>query len=131
MARLDVTDILLDPDFIDALVCERIVQSVGDDGIAVNTATEAPVFGCVTNADGDRLQRTPAGERVASTILVHTKSRLRAGNDGYTADILRFEENRYTVMQVSGYSHFGRGFVAATCELIPLSGGPAPADDLS
>lgn len=131
MARLDVTDILLDPDFIDALVCERIVQSIGNDGIAVNTPSEIPIFGCVTNADGDRLERTPTGERVPSTIVVHTKFRLRAGSDGFTADVIVFDGDRHTVTQVSKYSHFGRGFVAATCELIPLSGGQEPAEDLN
>lgn len=131
MARIDVTDILLDPDFIDRLVCERIVQTVGNDGIASNTPTEVKFFGCVTNADGDRLERAPDGERVASTIVVHSKFRLRAGKDGFSADIVRFGENRYTTVKLADYSHFGRGFVAATCDLIPVSGGAEPAEDLN
>ena len=123
MAFLDVTDIVLDPDFVDRLVCERIEQIVSDGGIAVNTPTEVPFFGCVTINTGDTLERMPTGERVKGAITVHTKFRLIAGVDEHTADVLQWKGRRFTVAGVDDYSHFGRGFVAATCDLIPLSGG--------
>jgi hypothetical protein len=131
MARTDVTDALLDPDYIDRLICERIVQTVGNDGIARNTPTEVPIYGSVqTNADAV-LDRTPTGERVRGAIIVHTKFRLIAGDDEHTADILTFKGRRFTVAEVADWSHFGRGFVAATCDLLPLSGGTYDPNDLS
>jgi hypothetical protein len=131
MARTDVTDALLDPDYIDRLICVRSAQTIGDDGIAANTLTEIPIFGCVTNNTGDILQRAATGERVKGAITVHTRFRLVAGEDEFTADTLRFKGRRFTVAQVSDNSHFGRGFVSATCDLLPLSGGTYDPDDLS
>lgn len=131
MARTDVTDALFDPDFVDRLICERIVQTVGDDGIARNTPTEVPVYGCVTINSDAVLERTPTGERVKGAITVHTKFRLIAGDDEHTADNLRWKGRRYTVADVADNSHFGRGFCAAGCDLLPLSGGTRDDNDLS
>ena len=131
MARTDVTDALLDPDFVDRLICERIVQTVGDDGIARNTVTEVPIYGSVQPNTDAVLDRTPTGERVKGAITVHTKFRLIAGDDKHTADVLRWKGRRHIVADVDDNSHFGRGFCAATCDLLPLSGGTRDSNDLS
>lgn len=129
MARTDVSDALLDPDFVDRLVCERLVQTIGNDGIAVNTPTEVPIFGCVTG--GETLERTATGERIKGAITVHTKFRLIAGEDELTADVLLWKGRRFVVADVADYSHFGGGLSAATCDLLPLSGGTRDPNDLS
>lgn len=116
MALLDVTDVLLDPDFADSLVCERITTTVGDDGIASEDKTEKRFAGVVTNESGDKLRRLAQGERVEGNIIVHARFRLQEG------DIVRWLGRRFTVTNVLDWSHFGRGFVAARCDLIPLSG---------
>lgn len=123
MALLDVTDILLDPDFMNTgLVCERIAQTVNDDGMGVNTTTLMPFAAVVTNDAGDILERIAVGERIKGNITIHTKFRLQDGADGLTADIVQWRGRRFTVTNVSDWSHFGRGFVAASCDIIPLAG---------
>ena len=123
MALLDVTDVLLDPDFMDTgLVCERIAQTVNDDGMGVNAPTLIPFAAVVTNDSGDILERIAVGERIKGSITLHTKFTLQDGADGLTADVVQWRGRRFTVSNVSDYSHFGQGFVAATCDLIPLSG---------
>lgn len=123
MALLDVTDVLLDPDFMDTgLMCERIAQSVNDDGMGVNTPTLIPFAAVVTNDSGDILERIAVGERIKGSITLHTKFTLQDGADGLTADVVRWRSRRFTVSNVGDYSHFGRGFVAANCDLIPLAG---------
>ena len=123
MARLDVSDVLLDPDFMDTgLVCERTAQTVGTNGIAVDTPTMTTFAGVVTNDSGDILQRIAEGERTKGSITIHTTFLLNDGSTGYTADVVQWRGRRYTVSNVSDYSNFGRGFVAATCDLIPLAG---------
>jgi galactose-6-phosphate isomerase len=122
MALIDVSEILSDPDFADVLICERIAQTVGEDGIAVNTPSLFTFVGVVTNDAGDQLDRGGGGERMTGNITVHSAFRLQQGAPGFTADIVRFKGRRYTVSQVGDYSHMGAGFVAATCDLIPLSG---------
>lgn len=123
MAQLDVTDILADPDFMDTgLECERLTQTITGDGLAVNTPTILPFSAVVTSDKGDMLVRLATGERAEGSITVHTRFALSDGSTGQTADIVRWRGRRYTVTLVNDYSHFGRGFVAATCDLIPLSG---------
>lgn len=116
MALLDVSDVLLDPDFADSLQCERITTTVGDDGIATQTAALKRFGGVVTNDAGDRLRRRAEGERVEGNIVVHCRLKLQK------ADVVIFEGRRYTVTNLLDWSHFGRGFVAAVCDLIPLAG---------
>jgi hypothetical protein len=49
---------------------------------------------------------------------------LTAGGPAGTtpADLVVWKGARYTVVNVDDYSHFGAGFVAATCDLIPVAG---------
>lgn len=123
MALLDVTDILADPDFMDTgLVCERMAQSVNDSGLAVNTTKLKTFSGVVTSNSGDILDRLTDGERIKGSITIHTRFRLSDGSAGFTADIVQWRGARYTVSQANDYSHFGRGFIAANCDLIPLAG---------
>ena len=121
---LDVSDVLLDPDFMDrTLTCTRQLQTVGDDGIAVNAQTITGFFGVVTNNQGDLLLRRAEGEHILGSITVNTKFRLLDGADGRSADLVSWQGATYTVSAVSSWSTYGAGFVAATCDLIPLSGG--------
>ena len=123
MARLDVSDILCDPDFMDtSLVCERNAQTVGGNGMATNAVTQMPFAGVVTSDNGDILERNPDGERVKGNLTIHTRFPLDDGSAMNAADIVQWRGRRYTVTVVNDWSHFGRGFVCATCDLIPLSG---------
>lgn len=123
MALLDVSDILLDPDFLTTgLSVERLAQTVGTNGLAVNTPTTSTFAGVVTNDKGDVLERIASGERVFGSITIHTRFRLSDGRAGESADVVTFGGRRYTVAEVHDWSHFGRGFVAARCDLIPLAG---------
>jgi galactose-6-phosphate isomerase len=123
MPLLDVSEILLDPDFVGSLVCARQTQTVDDNGIATDTASTIPFYGVVTNNTGDLLMRLAEGSRINGSITVHSRFLLQAGSDGMDADIVTWNGRSYTVTSVGDWSHFGIGFTAANCELIPLSGG--------
>lgn len=123
MPLLDCSEILLDPDFVDSLVCARMTQVVGNDGIAADTPTTTPFWGVVTNNSGDLLMRMAEGSRINGSITVHSQFNLVAGSDGIDADVVTWNGRQYTVTNVGDWSRFGIGFTAANCELIPLSGG--------
>jgi hypothetical protein len=123
MPLLDVSEILLDPDFVDSLVCARQTQTVDDNGIATDSAVSTPFYGVVTNNTGDLLMRLAEGSRINGSITVHSRFLLQAGGDGQDADIVTWNGRQYTVTNVGDWSRFGIGFTAANCELIPLSGG--------
>ncbi|WP_175910635.1 hypothetical protein [Burkholderia metallica] len=123
MAFLDVTDVLLDPDFMDTgLICNRMTQTVDSHGRAQNTAASTPFAAVVTSDKGDILHRNADGSRIIGSITLHTMFRLTDGSAGRDADEVVWAGRTYTVVNVNDYSHFGRGFVCATCDLKPLSG---------
>lgn len=123
MAGIDVSEVLLDSDFLDSLVCVRSTQTINSLGRAVNTSTSIPFSGVVTSDGGDVVSRIEGGERVRGDILVHTMFRLSdSGGTGKSADVVQWQGKSYTVAKVNDYSHFGSGFVCASCDMINISG---------
>ena len=123
MSKIDVSDVLLDPDFMDkGLVCERIAQTIDSHGRASNTTTNTPFTGVVTSGAGDKLNRTAEGDRTSGNITIHTRFELIAGSGSTPADVIQWQGRRYTVTLVSDWSNWGRGFYAVSCDLIPLKG---------
>jgi hypothetical protein len=122
MALLDVSDVVLDPDFADYLILKRGVQEIGTNGRALNPREETPFMGVVTQYSGTDLERLEIGDQIKGAILVHSKEILTTGSSITPADIVEFRGRDYTVAHVDSYSHFGAGFSAARCDLIPLKG---------
>ncbi|HEM8999486.1 TPA: hypothetical protein U2T46_001531 [Burkholderia cenocepacia] len=123
MAFLDVTEVLLDPDFMDTgLTCNRMTQTVDAHGRGQNAPTATTFAAVVTSDKGDILHRNADGSRIIGSITLHTMFRLSDGSAGQDADEIMWAGRTYTVVNVNDYSHFGRGFVCATCDLKPLSG---------
>jgi galactose-6-phosphate isomerase len=123
MAQLDVSEILLDPDFTDSLVCARNTQTVDDDGIATDATVSTPFVGVVTNDLGDILKRFPEGSYVTGSIMVHSRFPLTAGRDGIDADRVQWKGDMYTVFNIANWTTYGAGFTAALCTPVKLSGG--------
>lgn len=126
MPLMDVTDVIMDIDFLDELQLIRSVQTISQGGMAVNTSKTTTIYGVVTSESGTSLKRESQGEHIEQTILVITPTRLidgRAINGvAYTADIIVWDGSQYTVKNVDPYQRYGRGFVQAKCDLVPLTG---------
>lgn len=124
MANLEVSFILDDPAFrTDGLICSRFNQTVGNDGIAVNTPETPVTFsGSVYPKDGANLVRLPDGSRVHETQTIVTKFQLQSQGIGLAADIVTLKGAQYTITDVNPWD-YGIGFVEATAQLLPLSGG--------
>jgi hypothetical protein len=124
MPLLDVSSVLLDPMFVTrGLICTRNTQVIDDSGIATNTPATSTFSGVVTNDTGDLLVRLAEGSRVQASITIHTRFKLQDGKTGLDADVITYKGNNYTITNVADWSDYGRGFVCASAELIPLSGG--------
>jgi hypothetical protein len=123
MPRLDVSRVLLDPRFCDStLRCERYTSSVDANGRGTTAQTLLGFSGVVTSDSGERLQRGVVGEHAVDTVTVISRFKLRSAGASATADIVQWNGLRYTVKSVNDYSTYGRGFVEAICEMIPLAG---------
>lgn len=124
MPTLDVTDILLSPEFLDTtLVVKRSEQTIDNDGFAQNTVTQTQFAGVVTVDRSLEARRMQAGQVINGAILIVTTYRLTSGNTGVDADIVTYRGRDYRVTFVDPYTAYGAGFVQAHCELQPFDGG--------
>lgn len=124
MPFLDVTDVLLDPDFCDyTLVCTRNTQTVDADGFATNVSQDIPFNGVVTVDRSLEAKRMAAGQSIGGAILVVTQFRLTQGKPGLDADVVTYNGRHYRVTFVDPYTSYGSGFVQAHCELMEFNGG--------
>ncbi|EMH1202267.1 head-tail adaptor [Serratia marcescens] len=124
MPLLDVTEVLLDPDFVDTtLVCHRQIQSRDDDNFTTNTQQDIPFSGVVTVDRSLEARRMAAGQNINGAILIVTQFRLTQGQPGLDADIVTYRGREYRVTFVDPYTAYGAGFVQAHCELMEFEGG--------
>ncbi|EKN4689866.1 head-tail adaptor [Yersinia ruckeri] len=124
MPFLDVTEVLLDPDFVDTtLVCHRQQQTVDDDGFTTNTPQDTHFSGVVTVDRSLEAKRMQAGQNINGAILIVTQFRLTQGQPGLDADVVTYRGRKYRVTFVDPYTAYGAGFVQAHCELMDFDGG--------
>ena len=130
MPFLDVTDVLLDPDFADySLVCHRQIQTTDEDNFPTNTSQAIPFSGVVTVDRSLEARRMAAGQNISGAILVVTQFRLTQGQPAgadtprLDADIVTYNGRNYRVTFVDPYTSYGAGFVQAHCELVEFDGG--------
>ncbi|ASL89039.1 head-tail adaptor [Serratia marcescens] len=124
MPLLDVTEVLLDPDFVDTtLVCHRQIQSRDDDNFTTNTQQDIPFSGVVTVDRSLEARRMAAGQNINGAILIVTQFRLTQGQPGLDADVVTYRGREYRVTFVDPYTAYGSGFVQAHCELMEFDGG--------
>lgn len=120
MPLLDVSDVLLDPDFTMAgLVCTRTPRTLVKGRAVDGAPVETPFSGVVTPDDGKTFARVPDLTETNEIVLVFTAYRLQAADpdNNVDADLVTTPDGVYTVKQVTPF-HFGAGFVAAKCERV-------------
>jgi galactose-6-phosphate isomerase len=115
MPLLDVSEILLDPDFVDS----ARLHAANADGrrqrhARIDAQNTTPFYGVVTNNTGDLLMRLAEGSRINGSITVHSQFLLQAGSDGIDADIVTWNGRSYTVTSVGDWSHLGSASLRRT-----------------
>lgn len=121
MPSLDVSDVLLDPDFMTMdLVCKRIMVVVGDNGRSLKSEQSFQFSGVVTTNSGQNMDRREDGTLIKGAINIHTKTSLMAGDADQQADEITWKGKTYYVVQVLDNLHYGGGFNKVICDLKPL-----------
>ncbi|HCW5939810.1 hypothetical protein NYY56_19025 [Acinetobacter baumannii] len=121
MAQLDVSDVLLDPDFMDTgIICKRTEVIVGNNGRSQETTTSTPFDGVVNTNNGLNMDRRADGTLIKGAINIHTQFALTSGDKNTKADEITWKGKTYIVAQVLDNLHYGQGFIKAICELKPL-----------
>lgn len=127
MPLIDVTDVLLDPDFADVFSVIRRAEVVDPaTGRSVITPTTYhDIVGVVTAAAPGDLDRRDDGQMMARKISIVTQYRLRGPGNGFQPDQIVLGEVTFTVTEILPYTRFGGGFIQATAESMSAAT-PAP-----
>lgn len=121
MANLDVSDVLLDPDFMETgIICKRTEVIVGNNGRSQETIINTSFSGVVTTNNGIKMDRRADGTLIKGAINIHTQFPLIQGDANNKADEITWKGKTYIVTQVLDNLHYGQGFIKAICELKPL-----------
>lgn len=115
MGLIDVTELLVDPDFIDPIQIitrDSTVNSMGE-----NTLTEssANAYGSIQPISGKDLMRLPDSLRVQNLSTFWIKGDIEITDGDHYPTILVFRSKRYQVKQLKDYSNWGQGWVEGFC----------------
>lgn len=122
---IDVTDLLIDPDFCDDYTIQRVTQGVDNFGRAAETIIELPGYGSVQPVSNRTLELFPDLERVTGMMQVYTRDTLNAATVTTSPDRIVWQGSTYRVQAMSEWPHSGGGFVVAILSLYDLLA-PAP-----
>lgn len=115
MALIDVSDLLVDPDFVNTISLESRVPTVnskGENTLAVTTATSV---GSVQPISGAALKRLPEGLQVEKVSSFWYKGEIKIQGASVYPMVLIFNGRRYQIKQVFDWMNFGQGWCEGIC----------------
>lgn len=117
MAELGVSELMTDPDFVDAMTlvtARAIVTSRGENLVKESTQISC---GSVQPASGHAISRLPQALRVANVSSFWFKGVIETGEGGKTRypSLFIFRGQRYRVQVVFDWSNWGEGYCEGTC----------------
>lgn len=115
MANIDVSDVLLDPDFINDVTLIHRTTTVNDFGKNELTETEIQTVGSVQPASYKQLQRLPDALRAADVRAFWIKAEILSDGDSQYPDIILFGGSRYQVQTIEPWLNWGAGWNMGTC----------------
>lgn len=130
MPFLDVSSVLLDPDFADSFIVERRIEDIDDHGRSQQTISTFRTIGVVTVGSPNDLNRPEEYENFTRSITVVTKERLRGAVNDYQPDVILWRASRFVVKAIDLYPQFGAGFYQIEAESMEMMDGPVdPTSD--
>ncbi len=115
MGQVDVSGVLLDPDFIDRMCVVSRLPSVNSHGELILNESTIDSWGSVQPASGRAVQRLPESLRVANVTSFWFKGTIVASEPGKYASVLTFKGRRYAVQFVFDWTNWGAGWCEGTC----------------
>lgn len=122
MAQLDVSDLLLDPEFVDDITLINRTTEVDEFGMNILEEEEFDTIGSVQPASYKQIQRLPEALRQADVRSFFVKMEIKTDGSTVYPDLIEFQGRRYQVQSVAPWLNYGRGW----CEGICVEETPAP-----
>jgi galactose-6-phosphate isomerase len=117
MPLIDVTSILVDPDFAQDFTVVRFIRTVNNQGLTVDSPGLFATYGVILPLSGAQLAMLPEAERTGSYISVYTTFALYALTDRTAPDHVQWHGRDYLVRTVNDWTDWGLGFTQAVCQL--------------
>lgn len=122
MPTLDVTKVLTDPRFTETFTLIRRNRTV-EKGRGVVAEERLRLLGVIQPAPSSKIERLNHGDWREGGISVWVKQfRFNLNTEANLPDEVVFENNRYVVIDVKDWSHYGRGFMEITALLAQNDG---------
>lgn len=115
MGQIDVSGLLLDPDFVDPVVLIHRTPTVNSYGQNVLSEQSVQTFGSVQPASGRTLQRLPEALRVANVSSFWIQAGIVADGSSQYPDLISFKGQRYAVQVVFDWTNWGAGWCEGVC----------------
>lgn len=109
MALVDVTELLIDPDFVNDITIIHRVPTVNSAGENTLVETSVATIGSVQPASGKTLLRLPELLRVADVYDFFVKGQIVSDGTTSYPDILVFNSVRYQVQKIQDYMNWPGG----------------------
>lgn len=107
MANISVSELLLDPDFCDAVTVIRSEEVVSEEGYVSYATRRINVIASVQSAGGDELTMTPDLARTGGTYEINTTFPLVTATDLNKADTVIWRDVEFVVIAVARFGNFG------------------------
>lgn len=115
MANIDVSSLLLDPDFINPLVLIHRTSTVDDYGKLSLVETQVNTYGSVQPTTGKQLSRLPEALQTSDVRTFYIKAEILCDGSSQYPDIILFGGYRYEVKAQSPWLNWGAGWNEAIC----------------
>lgn len=122
MALIDVSDLLLDPDFTNTVTLIRRASSINIHGEHDMVETPSQIIASVQGLSAEDLVRMPEAARLQGMIAVYFRGKLMAESPNGYADVIVWQGKRHQVATVDeSFMNFGAGFTRAICKMEEVS----------
>jgi hypothetical protein len=121
VAQIDLSELMTDPDFVDAIRIVRRAPTVNSYGENTLTSSNIDTYASVQSPNGETLNRLPDGAVLSDYKVFYCKTPLYADRVNGYADIIEFAGLRYQVINSIPWSNWGAGWYRADCVMEKLS----------
>lgn len=116
MAKIDVSAVIIDPDFADSFVQIKRSYTMSDKGRMDLVETSFNRIGVVQDINNDTLKRFPEAADFIDGITVWCKSQLEVESANGYCDVIVWNGQRYLVKIIDqNFMNFGAGWTSAIC----------------
>lgn len=117
MARVDVSELMVDPDFVMNFTIIRRTATINEFGENQPVETSEPGIGSIQAPTKETASRLPEGVQLTRFKTVFTKAVFYANAAGKYVDQIEYKGKRYNVAAVTPWEDFGAGWFMVDVEL--------------